>query len=489
MAHTDRDVFDKAGQYNLEELTILSYVHDSEEGLPVSIDIKGVMLNFEIAEDVFSNNIVGSVIVYDMQDIRTILPITGLERLALKFNSPGTPGYDFSEENGIPLQIYKVDKVKIDPQQEKAQFYQIFFCSPEMYNNKITRISKAYAGPVENGINDIIRNYLKSEKPFYFEPTATNPKIVIPNLNPYEAIRLLAKSAVPSKFPENAGYVFYETSQGFYFRSFASMMAVGGLGASVPPKWRFQKMINAITENAKQPEIKDVERRLSSVIRYEYGKPVDALENITQGFYANKVVSHDAFNKTITTTNFDYIEKGKLQPHTEMSQEAGLLYPEKVEYSDTRKPLNEMFDSKLMVKADTKKIHNDYEDNAVGGLGARTNQLAGFRNHNLSLLVYGNTLLNAGDIITFTTPVLRPGEDGDDNINPYTSGRYVIMAMKHTVNTEAQRHEMVLKCYKDSVRSAYPTEEEALSNIGKADIKDYDIYEEQLKEFGGGVDF
>ena len=192
---------------------------------------------------------------------------------------------------------------------------------------------------------------------------------------------------------------------------------------------------------------------------------------------------------TIQNINFDYIEKGKLQPHTEMSQEAGLLYPEKVEYSDTRKPLNEMFDSKLMVKADTKKIHNDYEDNAVGGLGARTNQLAGFRNHNLSLLVYGNTLLNAGDIITFTTPVLRPGEDGDDNINPYTSGRYVIMAMKHTVNTEAQRHEMVLKCYKDSVRSAYPTEEEALSNIGKADIKDYDIYEEQLKEFGGGVDF
>ena len=42
IAHTDRDVFDKAGQYNLEQLTILSYVHDSEEGLlTVSIDIKG----------------------------------------------------------------------------------------------------------------------------------------------------------------------------------------------------------------------------------------------------------------------------------------------------------------------------------------------------------------------------------------------------------------------------------------------------------------
>ena len=36
--------------------------------------------------------------------------------------------------------------------------------------------------------------------------------------------------------------------------------------------------------------------------------------------------------------------------------------------------------------------------------------------------------------------------------NPYTSSRYLIMAIKHIVNIEAQRHEMVLKCYKDSVR-------------------------------------
>ena len=35
-----------------------------------------------------------------MQDIRTIFTITGLERLALKFNSHDA-GYDFSEENGI----------------------------------------------------------------------------------------------------------------------------------------------------------------------------------------------------------------------------------------------------------------------------------------------------------------------------------------------------------------------------------------------------
>ena len=161
-----------------------------------------------------------------------------------------------------------------------------------------------------------------------------------------------------------------------------------------------------------------------------------------------------------------------------------------VKLNDTNGYLSNFADSKKMVVTETSKVHNDYEFTPSNlTLPKIVSQMAQYKNMNLSILAHGYTMLNAGDIITFTTPVLRPGEDGDDNINPYTSGRYVIMAMKHTVNTEAQRHEMVLKCYKDSVRSAYPTEEEALSNIGKADIKDYDIYEEQLKEFGGGVDF
>ena len=45
-----------------------------------------------------------------------------------------------------------------------------------MYRNSTTKISKAYAGPIENAINDILRNNLKSEKPFYFEPTADQYK-------------------------------------------------------------------------------------------------------------------------------------------------------------------------------------------------------------------------------------------------------------------------------------------------------------------------
>ena len=57
-----------------------------------------------------------------------------------------------------------------------------------------------------------------------------------------------------------------------------------------------------MTENKNQPEIKDIERKMSNVLRFDYDRPVDTLENITNAFYANKVISHDAFNKTLTTS-------------------------------------------------------------------------------------------------------------------------------------------------------------------------------------------
>ena len=70
----------------------------------------------------------GSIIVYDTQDIRTMLPITGLERLSMKLNTPGLPGYDMSEKTGVPFQIYKVDSVRKDEQNDIGQFYKIYFC-------------------------------------------------------------------------------------------------------------------------------------------------------------------------------------------------------------------------------------------------------------------------------------------------------------------------------------------------------------------------
>ena len=70
------------------------------------------MFNLNLVEDIFTHNIVGSVVVYDMQDIRSLLPITGLEKLKLTLNSLESYDHEF--------QIYKVDNVTEDPKKRNS---------------------------------------------------------------------------------------------------------------------------------------------------------------------------------------------------------------------------------------------------------------------------------------------------------------------------------------------------------------------------------
>ena len=482
MAIRESEILDKVGKYNLTTLDIISYQQQKSESAPKVIDIKGIADVINIHEDIFRHTIYGSVVVYDQQDIRSILPLTGLERLSLKFNTPGCPGYDYTEDNGTPFHIYKIDKITKIVDKDTAQYYQIFFCSPEMVNNQLETVSKAYAGPIENAINDIVKNKLKSKKPFYFENTATNAKYVIPSLKPFKAINYLATQSVSGKY-HNAGYLFYETAKGFHFRSLESLLAMGGSVAR-PTRWNFQTQIQLNLDNNEkgQSEVKDIQSRMQNVIKYDFDKHADTLSNIIDGMYANRLVVHDAFNKTIKTHDFDYVKEFEKSYHTET---IGDEYDSKkhvlpdTQYNDTGKGLNEYPNSKKMVVTETSKVHNDYEFVPTKEtLPKIVSQRKALQNLNLTMLVYGNTILNAGDVINFTVPLLRPGEKVI--ANPYTSGRYLIMAVKHVISMETGTHEMVLKCMKDSVRTPYPKEEDALI-VGKDNRKEINIYEEDIR--------
>tara|TARA_E500000178_G_C16992367_1_gene741480 strand:- start:276 stop:1727 length:1452 start_codon:yes stop_codon:yes gene_type:complete len=482
MATLERDILDRVGKYNLSELEIISYRQDKDESNPKTMDIKGITLTMSITEDIFSNNMNGMVTVYDTQDIRSIFPLTGLERLSLKLNTPGLPGLDYTHDNGVPFQIYKVDSVRKDTSNDIGQFYNIFFCSPEMYNNQISTVSRAYAGPIEVAVKDIFRNkkYLNSKKTIFIEDTKTNAKYVIPSLKPFSAINFLSSQALSGKY-NNAGYLFYETSTGFHFRSLESMLAMGGSVAR-PTRWNFQTQITQV-KDTKKDEVKDIQKRMQQVIRYEFGKQVDALENIRNGLYANRLVVHDAFNKTIKTHDFNYKDNYEKSFHLESigdEQDADKHITPNTPLNDTGKGLYDFAESKKMVVTETSKVHNDYEFVPVNDtLPKITSQNTGYRNMNMTLLVYGNTLLNAGDVVNFTVPVMQPGESAIPN--PYTSGRYLIMAIKHTIAVTTNNHTMVLKCMKDSVRTPYPREEDALIT-GKDDINEINIYKEDIIE-------
>ena len=249
-----------------------------------------------------------------------------------------------------------------------------------------------------------------------------------------------------------------------------------------PTRWNFQSQINMVADS-KKDEVKDIQRRMQAVIKYEFSKPVDTFTNIIDGFYANRLVVHDAFNKTITTHDFNYKDNYEKSYHLEsLGDEADSqkhITPE-TQLNDTGKSLYDFAESKKMVVTDTKAVHNNFEFTPVNQTIPKiTSQRAGYKNMNMSLLVYGNTNLNAGDVINFTVPVMQPGDKNP--VNPYTSGRYLIMAIKHTISVETGTHEMVLRCFKDSVRSPYPREDDPLIT-GKEFNNTVNIYNEDIVE-------
>ena len=148
----------------------------------------------------------------------------------------------------FPFQIYKIEDVpKIS--KCKRTILNIYFCSQEMYYSSIHRVSQAFSGNIEAGVQEIVRNkgYLNSKKQLHIEPTRTNTKLVIPNLRPLSAINFLAKNST-SQLYNNTGYVFYETPDGFHFRSLESLLAIAGAKAR-PVKFAYNYQIGNIRDS------------------------------------------------------------------------------------------------------------------------------------------------------------------------------------------------------------------------------------------------
>jgi hypothetical protein len=470
MAHIneDKDSLKFAGDYNLDVCTIISYRKSPDQANElVRFNILPQVMSLSLVEDVTLQCITGEINVADAQDLRTVLPLTGLERLELKFYTPGTSNdnrVDALEETNEPFYIYKIEKIRPSGGTGRQQVYRLHFTSREAYRNSITRVSKAFAGPVENGVAEILldKKFLDSRKPFYVEETKTNAKYVIPNVKPFKAIQMLASQAI-SKNYKNANFLFYETIRGYNFRSIESLLALGGHTARpVVEKYHLQPANTRVGGN------KDITRDMRNVSVYSFEDPVNVIESLNNGLYASKMISHDAFNKTITETDFDYHGSFVDFFHTEHADggKSGIkfIHPY-ANFDNTEKNLSEQPNAKLLTISDTDKIHNAYEKPPVKDIIQNAlSQREQMANFNLVMTVPGNTKVHAGDLISFALPFQKPvAPDESQELNPYYSGRYLVLQVKHIVNNIAKKHEMIMRCVKDAVSNPLPAESDNIT--------------------------
>ena len=461
MANSNKYDIEYPGDFKIEKFALINSVGEKTQ---LAL---GIATELNVYEDINSNALTGSVHILDGYNIISNASLQGNERLTFKLSTPTSSSnrvdmIDASEETGYPFHIYALtDRKQVS---ETLMTYTLHFCSRELFRNVRTRISRAYNGGLAESVVSILRdkNGLNSRKSIYFEETRNQDKIVIPNLRPFDAVNLIAKKAL-SKNANGAGYYFYETTKGFHFRSYESMLAYKGkyarneiLTLSYQPKILFDKASRKYMNQ-------------HGVDSFEFMQHFDTLAQQATGTYASRVISHNIFDKSYNIRDYHYHHHFSKMFHADQVGNASKRNfpirdtPVDIDPKDNGTPgdktVSDYPESIVCLQPTTRFLHN--ENTGMFGTSTDSEGLTEAIRHSQenqvqrssSILVEmpGHSYIEAGDVVNFQLPSNEPnkGEKTGYQYDEYHSGRYVVAKLRHRLIQND--YKMILELVKDSV--------------------------------------
>jgi len=195
----------------------------------VTVDLRGGAPIIEYYESIFMPYIVIDFGIIDSGD--TLSDKNGSTGLLSKLKLQGSEVVKFSIEDGdgnvIDLSDQKDLRVaNTDYVYEgfKSTSLKLTVVSKEAYDNTLssTRCKKNYAGTVVDIVRDILSSNLETGKTVDADSTYTTQQFLGNNRKPFDMILDLQRFAIPSSSGttgNKAGYLFYETSDGYKFKS------------------------------------------------------------------------------------------------------------------------------------------------------------------------------------------------------------------------------------------------------------------------------
>ena len=503
MATTNQLEF--AGDYHLPYIHLINHSGEGIESSTHGENIVHLMIEFNIYESVFDSSVTGSIVIVDTQNLISKLPIQGTERLSFKLttkldNDTDDTIIDCRESHGKEMHVFAItDKKQLNDQ---TLTYTIHFASREFVRNLRTRVSESFSGRMDQMVNKIFtdENYLDSQKILHFQQTRNQDKIVIPNLNPFSAIRMISKRALPEIQGSNgAGYMFYETTKGFHFRSWESLCVdKGGNLRDAVQFFRYvQGNRDPITtkmdrDNSPvgQQRTDRITETYKNVRDYRFTNNFhDVAANTAMGTYGHRVITHNIYNKSYREDDYHYHNRWHQTNHLEEypSVTASPVDYDKKENSPYEKGVSDYPEARVTVQSTTQFAHNEntgnygtpVEDDGIleGARMAQVNKI--IQGTELELTVNGQARLQAGDMIEFDLQSVENKDNSQGILDPQYSGRYIITAIRHRVANN--KFIQLLTCVKDSSKSGFGfagksfTEIAGLKAIGSAqDIDEQD---------------
>jgi hypothetical protein len=263
-----------------------------------TVDMRLGVLAIRYFEDLFSPTITIEITVTNtggvvkgkdgtLQSLYSGLPLRGGERVFIKIagNSDTNKGIDLKD---APLYVSKISNVIREGQRES---FVLKLVSRESIANETTRLSGKYgSSQVSDHVAKIIKESLLSDKPLSSDD-ASNQYSFIGNLKrPFDVITMLASKSIPDTGVP--GYFFYETIDGYNFRSIDKLIIEGKSKVKAEYFHQEDQNFQKSTDNR--------------ILSYSVSRNNDLLEKLRLGTYASFFAQYDPYQSKFTT-----VQEGK----------------------------------------------------------------------------------------------------------------------------------------------------------------------------------
>jgi hypothetical protein len=377
-------------------------------------------------------------------------PISGGEEVEIKVQGPDEETYTYN------FLVYRVGDRRIA---NKIQSYNLGLISGEALTNEGRRVSTTQSGKPHEIVQNILEEYLETEKDFTFDTSSNNMKVSPSGKSPFSLCAMMQDRALLSIsnssqtndsnasgefLSGSAGYFFFENHRGYNFRSIDSLCDVEG---------RFGNQQTDVKEFKDEPAEQMYDDTILSV---QFLSEINLLEGLRLGAYASKAVFFNISTGKYEEFTYSAQRSWENQAHLGSQDE---LRPAQKELSDypTRRISaiidHETFYSgqKVASPEEGGGEDNDYWDWTKSVVCQSISRNYLLNTQGLKIEVPGNLDLCVGDKIRVILPNSVNSEDrGEEPIDLENSGYYLITKLSRFFDVSDRKVKSTLQLQRDS---------------------------------------
>jgi len=316
--------------------------------------------------------------------------------------------------------------------------------------------------PIKEGVSDLVvgaagydytENATQSSthKNVYFgdnSNTANKIKFIAPNWTPLKCINWIANRAVPDNKGKGGTYLFYESNKAFHFASVDALIYDKSTIADF--FYEYTPAGLQAEDNPSDQYALDVAKQLKRVLKFEFVKAFNILEQQQNGYFGQEIRTIDPIMKRYREHQYSYDSHYGDFEHTDNysnkmfpNSPARLFGTDETTIDPRRHVIRRfrhpyfLFDDEITPLA-----------NHAQWLAQRTARMSSLSAFTLNLLVYGRTDMKVGTTISFLYPNMKAKKPTDPPNDQYLTGVYLVTAVRHSISPVS--HRMTLEVMKDA---------------------------------------